>query len=210
MPRPRIRPDELGTTEQSPRARIVAGARRHFFAHGFRGVTMDDLATELGMSKKTLYVHFRTKPALVEAVILDKVARLDAELRRIETECSADFSGALRAMLACMQRHAEEVQPPFVRDIQRSAPDLFRTIETRRAALIQRYFGELFAKGRKRGMVRKDVPGPLAIEILLGAIQAIVNPAKLAELELTPQATVPAILSVVLNGLLTPAGRKTQ
>ena len=38
--------------------RIVAGARRYFFAHGFRGVTMDDLAAELAMSKKTLYAHF--------------------------------------------------------------------------------------------------------------------------------------------------------
>ena len=44
-------------------ARIVAAARRYFLAHGFRGVTMDDLAAELGMSKKTLYAHFSSKAA---------------------------------------------------------------------------------------------------------------------------------------------------
>ena len=38
---------------------------------------MDDLATELGMSKKTLYAHFRSKPELVQAVILAKVADVE-------------------------------------------------------------------------------------------------------------------------------------
>ncbi|HKA32612.1 MAG TPA: helix-turn-helix domain-containing protein, partial [Candidatus Binatia bacterium] len=46
-------------------ARIVAAARRHFLAHGFRHVTMDDLAAELGASKKTLYASFPSKEALI-------------------------------------------------------------------------------------------------------------------------------------------------
>jgi TetR/AcrR family transcriptional regulator, cholesterol catabolism regulator len=194
--------------EPAVRARIVAGARRHFLAHGFRGVTMDDLAAELGMSKKTLYAHFRSKPELVQAVILAKAADVEAELGHIETECASDFAKALREMLSCLQRHAQEIQPTFVRDMRQSAPDLFKTAETRRAALIQRYFGKLFEDGRRAGMVRKDLPPQLAIEILLGAIQAIVNPPKLAELDLTPQTALPAIISAVLNGILNPAGRK--
>ena len=43
------------------RQRIVEAARAHFFSHGFRRVTMDDLAEELGISKKTLYAHFPGK-----------------------------------------------------------------------------------------------------------------------------------------------------
>jgi AcrR family transcriptional regulator len=194
----------------SARTRIVAGARRHFLAHGFRGVTMDDLAAELGMSKKTFYAHFRSKGTLVEAVILAKAADVEAELEQIENERSAAFPEALREMLLCLQRHAEEIQPAFVRDMRRAAPDLFKTVEARRAALIERYFGKLFTDGRRAGMVRKDLPPQLAIEILLGAIQAIANPPKLAELGLTPRVALPAIISVVLEGVLTPAGRKKQ
>jgi AcrR family transcriptional regulator len=190
------------------RERIVAGARKYFLAHGFRGVTMDDLVAELGMSKKTLYAHFRSKPDLVEAVIAAKVGEVEGELGRIEAECPADFPEALRKMIDCLQRQAAEIQPSFVRDMRLTAPELFQKVEARRAALIERYFGKLFADGRKAGMVRKDLPPRLAVEILLGAIQAIVNPAKLAELGQTPQDTVPAILSVVLDGILTPAGRK--
>ena len=46
--------------------RIVAGARKHFFVHGFWSVTMDDLANELAISKKTLYTRFQSKAALLE------------------------------------------------------------------------------------------------------------------------------------------------
>src|SRR5437867_6485759 len=48
------------------RQRIVDAARVHFFSHGFRSVTMDDLAQELGISKKTLYAHFPGKFDLLE------------------------------------------------------------------------------------------------------------------------------------------------
>jgi len=209
MPRPRAMTRDH-PTGQAARARIVAGARRHFFAQGFQRVTMDDIADELGMSKKTLYAHFPSKSALVEAAILDKFAALEADMARIERECGNDFPGCLRELLGCMQRHAEEIQPPFVRDIRRAAPDLFKTIESRRATLIQHHFGKLFAAGRQAGLVRKDLPPRLVIEILLGAIQAIMNPQKLGELGLTPQAGFPAIVSVVLNGVLTPDGRRSR
>src|SRR5262245_65471661 len=115
----------------SPRQRIVAGARRHFLAHGFRGVTMDELADELGMSKKTLYAHFPSKAALLEAALLDKFRELEADLQQATSACAADFSGALHELLAHMLRHLEEIQPPFVRDMRREAPELFKRIESR-------------------------------------------------------------------------------
>src|SRR5579859_6242239 len=108
--------------DQSARQRIIAAAREHFFAHGFHRVTMDDLAEGLGMSKKTIYAHFPSKTALLEAVLLDKFERAEDEMEAITSECSADFASGLHRLLACVQRHTEEIRPPFVRDIQREAP----------------------------------------------------------------------------------------
>lgn len=193
--------------KDSARQRTVAGARRHFFAHGFRSVTMDDIAQDLGMSKKTLYAHFPSKDALVRAVILDKFRSVEADLYRITSECSADFVPALRQMLACMQRHTEEIQPPFVRDVRRNGPQLFKLIEGRRRDVIQRYFGKLFGAGRKLGIVRKDISTELVIEILLGAVQAIMNPQKMEELGLTPKSGFSAIITVILGGVITGKGK---
>ena len=187
--------------------RIVAAARAHFFAHGFRSVTMDDLAEALGMSKKTLYASFPSKTALLQAVLMDKFRNVEADLDAIMAQRSDDTLTELQRFLACMQQHTEEIQPPFVRDIRREAPELFQVIEKRRREMIQRYFGKIFAEGRKAGLVRKDIPVKLIIEILLGAVQAIMNPPKMDELGLDPKTGYSSIVSVILDGVILKKGR---
>ncbi|HEU4344937.1 MAG TPA: TetR/AcrR family transcriptional regulator [Candidatus Binatia bacterium] len=193
--------------EISSRYRIVTEARRYFFAHGFRSVTMDDLAEELGMSKKTLYVSFPSKATLVRAVLLDKFDDVEQDLERITAKSSRDVLTALRELLACLQRHTQEIQPPFVRDIRREAPDMFQLVQSRRREIIQRYFGKILQDGRKAGIVRKDISTRIMIEILLGVTDAIMNPPKLAELGLTPKEGYLIIITVILEGVMTEKGR---
>jgi len=187
--------------------RIITAARREFFAHGFRSVTMDDLAEDLGMSKKTLYALFPAKSALLRAVLLDKFRSVEADLDQVTAPGSTDDLAALHGLLACMQRHTEEIQPPFVRDIRREAPEVFKVIEDRRREIIQRYFGKLFGQGRSAGIIRKDLPTRLMVEILVGATEAIMNPAKITERGLTPKSGYRSVISVILEGLLTEKGR---
>lgn len=184
-------------------------ARSHFFAHGFRSVTMDDLADELGMSKKTLYAAFPSKFDLLHAVLLEKFRHVEADLDQVTSTVSTDVLGSLHRLLACMQRHTGEIQPPFVRDIRREAPEVFKTVEDQRRKIIQRYFGRIFEEGRRAGIIRKDIPTRLMIEMLVGVTEAIMNPAKMAELGLTPQTGYLSIVSVMLEGLLTEKGRST-
>ena len=190
------------------RQRIVDAARGHFFSHGFRSVTMDDLALELGVSKKTLYAYFPGKFDLLEAVLADKFAGVEATLKEVTRAQPHDFPATLRELLAGTQRELDEIKPPFVRDMRQKAPQVFKVVERRRAALFQRYFGNLFLDGQRAGMVRKDVPAKLIIEILLAIVQAIMNPPKMEELGMMPKEGFTGILKIVLEGALTPKGRK--
>ncbi len=200
------KPKARTASDPATRGRIVAAARQHFMAHGFRGVTMDELAAELGMSKKTFYAHFESKTALVEAVLQDKLAQADADLGRIVSD-ERDFPQMIHDLLACVQHHAGELQPPFVRDMSREAPEFFKMVQERRQEMIQRHFGTIFARGRKLGAIRKDISAELIIEILVGATRALANPAKVQEMNLTPKAVLSAIISSVLEGALTGQGR---
>jgi AcrR family transcriptional regulator len=169
---------------------------------------MDDLAGELGMSKKTLYASFGTKNDLLRAVLMDKFRTVEFDLQRIAASLSDDMLDSLHQMLACLQRHTEEIQPAFVRDIRREAPQMFDLVQTRRRQVIQKYFGLMLEECRKAGIVRKDVSTRLIIEILLGATEAIMNPARMAELGLTPRTGYSTIINVVFEGVLTEKGRK--
>ena len=200
---------QVSPVENSGRQRIVATARRHFFAYGFRAVTMDDIARELGMSKKTLYAHFPSKAALVEAVLLDKIRRVETDLKRITSSSSSDFLTTLHQLLARVQMHLEEIQPPFLRDLRREAPEMFALVETRRREMIHQYFGRLVGAGQAEGIIREDVPTELIVEILLGATQAIMNPEKLTELGLTPKDGFSGIITVIFRGVFTEMGRAT-
>jgi len=206
--RPRNKPQSRARNHTSIRQRIVEAARAHFFSHGFRSVTMNDLAGELGISKKTLYAHFPGKSDLLDAVLTAKFADVEAMFKQATHTQSRDFAATLKELLAGTQRELAEIKPPFVRDMRQKAPQLFKRIERRRATLIQQYFGKFFVEGQRTGMVRKDVPAKLIIEILLALVQSIVNPAKIEELGIMPNEGFAGILKIVLEGALTAKGRK--
>lgn len=198
---PKASPDQAGAR------RVVDGARRQFLTHGFRSVSMDDLAAELGMSKKTLYAYFPSKVALIEAVLKAKFGEVEADLGKLTNDQAAHVEATLHQFLDCLQRHTAEIQPAFVRDIGRETPELFQMIEQRRRELIRRYFGGLFEEGKKAGVIRTDIPTHLIIEILLGAVQAIMNPSKLMELGLSVETGYSSIIRLVLEGALVPKGK---
>jgi AcrR family transcriptional regulator len=181
---------------------ILAGARRHFFANGFRRGTMDELAQQLGMSKKTLYACFKSKHELLRAIILKKLGEADADFSSITNGAGGDFAEDLRRFLDVIHRNAQEITPQFVRDMHREPPEFFELIQTRRHDMICRYFQQLLERGRKQGIVRDDIPLALVIEIVLAAVGAILVPAKMMELNLTPRAGFAGIIEVVMQGVL--------
>jgi AcrR family transcriptional regulator len=186
----------------SPRDRIVSAARVHYFSAGFRGVTMDDLAAELGMSKKTLYAHFPSKNALLEAVLEHKFGEVSADMEEVIRRYRNDFAATLHEMLAVMSRHIEEVQPAFLRDMRRAGPEIFAMVDTRRSALFGRYFEYLIREGRKSGVVRKDVPVHFIVELVISAVRTLVTPVKVAELKMTPKAALSSIVTIILDGVV--------
>jgi AcrR family transcriptional regulator len=95
------------------------------------------------MSKKTIYSHFPNKTALLEAMLLEKFRCVEEDLQAITSECSADFATGLHRLVTCLLRHTEEIQPPFMRDIQREAPELFQVVQDRRREVIQKEPGDI-------------------------------------------------------------------
>lgn len=195
-------------TPDDPRSRLITAARAHFFGRGFRSVTMDDLAAELGVSKKTLYSHFDSKTALLEAVVLQKLGEVEQTFGAILTDPAAGFAAKLERLMDCQRKHFSELQPAFIHDMRRDAPELFRLIEERRRRLIPEFFGPLLKEGRTAGLIRKDVPLDIVVETLLAAAEALCTPAKFEETNRTPPETYAAILTIVLEGVLVKQGNK--
>lgn len=69
-----IRPDRDCDKQQQTRRRLLAEARRIFLKVGYRGTTLDDIATAAGFTKGAVYWHFPNKRALFLALVAESVA----------------------------------------------------------------------------------------------------------------------------------------
>src|SRR5262249_62328646 len=83
-------------SDSAKRRQIIDGARRMFLAQGFDAASMSEIAREAGVSKGTLYVYFKSKEELFEAIVetqcleqgvqiftFDNAADIESELTRL-------------------------------------------------------------------------------------------------------------------------------
>lgn len=191
------------------RRRVIEVAERIFLRAGFHRVSMDELAAELGMSKKTLYAHFVSKEALVEAVLKRRVSTMEAALEPL-LKARLPFRQKFQRFAACLHDRMAEVSPLFLEDIRKHAPECFRIIEEFRGRAIPRYFGRMLEEGIRAGHLRGDLDRPLLVRLLTAAIQGIVRPEVINELRIHPLAALEGILDIVFQGILTTKGRRSH
>ena len=187
----------------------MATAERIFLGSGFNRVLMDDLARELGMSKKTLYSHFASKEDLLRAVLARRTGEVDRGLEAI-VGTKESFPAKLGHLVRFLHSRVAEISPIFLEDIRRYAPECFRVVEEFRARAIPRYFGRLFEEGIRTGYVRRQVNRTLLVRMLVLSVQGIIRPETVDELHLRPREALDHILAILFDGILTPQGRRAR
>lgn len=203
-----VPPDSLFAAEDPAAARILHVAHERLFQFGYSALTMDDLAHELGVSKKTLYVHFPAKDAIIEKII-DVLGRtLRRRLEAVVSDPRLSFSRKLHGIVSAAGSTLAGASPTVMRDLQRFAPHIYQKIEELRLKIIPLIFGRLIRAGIEEGMVRADVDPAFATEFWLHAIRGLVQPATLDRTQLTIAQTLERALHLFVCGMLTPAGRK--
>ena len=201
-------PSLSAETEAGTRVRILQRARVHFFAHGYLAFTMDDLAAELGMSKKTLYVYFSGKDEIVGAVLRNLGDETRADAEAILRNRELNFAEKLRGFVEGMMERLATLDPRTLRELQRYAPALFARVDEMRRKNVPIIFGQIIEEGQAGGYVRTDLPVTFAIEFFLNAMQGIVQGPVLDQLRLAPSQAIAQGIDLFFGGLLTTAGRK--
>lgn len=191
-----------------PSGRILHAAQQQLFALGYNALTMDQLAHDLGMSKKTLYVHFAGKDAIIEGIIDAMGRALRRQLEAVLDAPDLTFPQKLQGIVAAAGATLARASPALLRDLQRFAPRPYQKIEDLRLNIIPLIFGRLIRMGIAAGMVRPDIDAGFATEFWLHAIRGLVQPATLERTQLTVPQSLSRAMNLFFAGLLTPAGRK--
>lgn len=186
--------------------RILEYARERFLGEGFTAVSMDDIAEGLGMSKKTFYKYFVSKDDLLRQIADRMMAEARLNISRLFRSDLQSLEKIDRFSLLLGQ-HGARVSKTLVRDVQRSAPDLWQRIQRFREERIQQAFTLLYDQGVREGTFRRDVNRRIFLLSYLAAVNSVITPAVILAEPFSLQEAVRDIVSIFFRGVLTEEGR---
>jgi TetR/AcrR family transcriptional regulator, cholesterol catabolism regulator len=136
--------------------RILLKATDLFVRYGIRSITMDEIALQLGISKKTIYQFFADKNELVDAVI----ERYIAENRNC---CETDRKSAANAVheiflaMMFMQEMFENMNPSMLYDLEKYHPRAYEKFSRYKYGFLHRIIKENLKRGIHEELYRADM-----------------------------------------------------
>lgn len=124
--------------------------------YGIRSVTMDDVAQEIGISKRTLYQHFSDKADLIQQVIELSFAKLHELLSEIKQQ---NFN-AIEELLEVNKIIGNAIQdynPSVQFDLRKYYPAIYRKLVEFKRNFIYRAIVKNMEKGKTEGLYRSDL-----------------------------------------------------
>ena len=166
---------------------------------------MDQLASGLKISKKTIYKFFPSKLLLLEKVVEKFENKIKNDLEKIvdSDECLIVKFKNLGSYFA---KFSLKVNGKFISDFFNHQPELWKRIDTFRTDVINNVWGALITEGKKEGLII-DVSNPVILIIVQSAIRGIINPKFLEENNQSPNQAFEQMFTILMNGILTENGK---
>jgi AcrR family transcriptional regulator len=210
-------PKELKDGKESERdaetkAKILHAARDLFFEFGPSRVKMEEIAERLAMSKKTLYKHYTSKDDVLQAVTEDTQCEMQAIMADfIQSLGAVSDEEFLRRLAAALEHLSQRVstiwQSPFLKDIQRSYPQIWQEFGQRRRQNILTTFQTICNEAVRREMLRSDVNYNLFTLMYLSCVENVMNPTLADEFKMTGFQIFQMMMRILFGGVMTDKGR---
>jgi len=150
--------------------RILEEAAIMFRTYGIRSVTMDMLATQMGISKRTIYEVFHDKDELLTGVLKLMAIKQREVMGKILGE-SENVIEAIFKMLDLMRDHFRNMSPAFQMDIKRYHHDVMKKLGEGNELPYYRNNSEIIEQGIKEGIFRKDIDVEIINKCMLEVVR---------------------------------------
>ena len=189
------------------REKILLKATELFLNLGFKSVTMDDLANEMGISKKTIYSHFDNKTKLIEESTMDLFSCISNGIDEILTYKKNPIEELYEIKKFVMLHLKDEKSSPQ-HQLRKYYPKIFETLKKKEFEVMQECVVDNIKRGMEIGIYRENLNIQFVARIYFsGAVS-------LGDLDLFPSTMFTKIeledyyLEYHLRGIVTPKGRK--
>lgn len=189
------------------KTRIALEALQLFIQFGIRSVSMDELAAELGMSKKTLYNYYKDKDEIVLAVVtmvLDKNCK----------ECRADKQNAKNAIhesFMAIDQTTElfsRMNPTLMFELKKYHPRAYRVFEDYKSNFLYETLKNNISWGIDEGLFRDDIQVELTVRYRLETVLLAFTPEIYIHADAGIGKTHEQLFYIFLYGIATPKGHQ--
>lgn len=188
------------------REKILEKATVLFLSMGVRNVTMDSIASDSGVSKRTIYELFKDKDDLVVQSLRRMIIKNNEEMMGIITE-TENVIEAIFLIMKMEERKRSAYSRVFTEDIKKYFPPVYASLYSCNERLKQ--FSASFTlleKGIGQGIVRKDIRLDLVDNFIHELIGLIHNSERLRMLKASGNEVLVSIFLPYFRGICTPKG----
>lgn len=141
--------------------RILLTSAELFTRYGVKSVTMDDVATELGISKKTIYQHFADKDEIVYQVVKLEMEKDQCEYLELDKVSENTIDKIMRSA-NMMRVQFASMNPSLIFDVKKYHPRAWQIFQEHKQKFLIESIRQDFIRGIQEGVFRAD----LNIEVL--------------------------------------------
>ncbi|MCE7068154.1 TetR/AcrR family transcriptional regulator [Dyadobacter sp. CY326] len=161
--------------------RIIKSALNLFWRYGIKSVTMDDIAKDLGISKRTIYQHYSDKEAILALVIQNQIMDQKCEMEKLEEKAANPIEQMMYAS-AQMRDTLSTMNPVLLYDLKKYYPLAWEQFETYKHDFLLKSIRENLTTGIEQGLYRPDIDvavlALLRIEQIVMAFDPTIFPQK--------------------------------
>ena len=186
--------------------KIVEMTEEKFFRDGFYKTTMDEVALELKMSKKTIYKFFPSKEDLVMAIAKHFMEGVKG---RVVPALNSDKNAIekLAELNSILAKISEKISSKRMDEIKTYFPSLWNEIDSFRTKMMFGNITKVIDQGKAEGLFI-DYPTPIIMNTLVSSVRAIVNPEFILNNNFSIGEAALFAFKVVIGGIVTDKGRK--
>jgi len=153
--------------------RIVEEASRIFWKLGIKSVTMDDVATRLGISKKTLYQYVSDKNDLVDKILKHVSTCYKCDIDAVRAREKQNAIDELYAITTTVSGQMQDIHPSIHFDLEKYHPEAFRNMLTNKRKEIFECMTENMTRGIAEGLYRDDLNIPMIATIYIARFDMV-------------------------------------
>ncbi len=145
-----------------------------FKSYGIKSVTMDDVARELGISKKTLYQYFKDKSELVGIILQREFEQKAKEFSKAmdnKPNAIEEVFGYFKVQMELLVNH----KPNFMYDLKKYYPMHFEEFNKRKHSRMLDSILKNLKRGKKEGLYRKDLNEELITKMHIVRMESIMS-----------------------------------